>query len=32
MQMVATDIMGPFPVTTNGNKYILLASDYLLGG
>ena len=28
MQMVATDIMGPFPITTNGNKYILVASDY----
>lgn len=28
MQMVATDIMGPFPTTTNGNKYILVASDY----
>ena len=28
MQMVATDIMGSFPITTNGNKYILVASDY----
>ena len=28
MQMVATDIMGPFPITTHGNKYILVASDY----
>ena len=28
MQMVATDIMGPFPITTQGNKYILVASDY----
>ena len=28
MQMVATDIMGPFPVSTNGNKYVLVASDY----
>ena len=28
MQMVATDIVGPFPTTANGNKYILVASDY----
>ena len=28
MQMVATDIMGPFPTSANGNKYILVASDY----
>ena len=28
MQMVATDIMGPFPISSNGNKYILVASDY----
>jgi len=28
MQMVATDIMGPFPATASGNKYILVASDY----
>jgi len=28
MQMVATDIMGPFPISENGNKYILVASDY----
>jgi len=28
LQMVATDIMGPFPTTANGNKYILVASDY----
>lgn len=28
MQMVAADIMGPFPTTSNENKYILVASDY----
>jgi len=26
--MVTTDIMGPFPTSVNGNKYILVASDY----
>ena len=28
MQIVATDIMGPFPCSERGNKYILVASDY----
>ena len=28
MQIVATDIMGPFPCSKRGNKYILVASDY----
>ena len=28
MQIVATDIMGPFPTTKSGNKYILVAPDY----
>ena len=28
MQIVATDIMGPFPCSKHGNKYILVASDY----
>ena len=28
MQAVATDIMGPFPCSKRGNKYILVASDY----
>ena len=28
MQLVAVDIMGPFPVTSNGNQYILVAGDY----
>jgi len=28
MQMVAADIMGPLPTTKNGNRYILVASDY----
>ena len=28
MQIVATDIMGPFPPSKSGNKYILVASDY----
>ena len=28
MQMVATDIVGPLPESTNGDKYILVASDY----
>ena len=27
--MVAVDIMGPFPVNANGNRYILVAEDYL---
>ena len=29
MQMVAADIMGPLPTSKNGNRYILVASDYL---
>ena len=28
MQMVAADIMGPLPASKNGNRYILVASDY----
>ena len=28
MQMVSTDILGPFPVSDNGNSYILVATDY----
>ena len=28
MQMVATDILGPFPVSESGNSYILVATDY----
>ena len=28
MQMVAADIMGPLPTSKNGNRYILVASDY----
>ena len=28
MQAVATNIMGPFPCSKRGNKYILVASDY----
>ena len=28
MQMVVTDIVGPLPESTNGNKHILVASDY----
>ena len=28
MQIVATDIMGPFPTSKSGNKYILATSDY----
>ena len=28
MQMVATDILGPFPVSDSGNSYILVATDY----
>ena len=28
MQMVTTSIMGTFLVATNGNKYILVASEY----
>jgi len=28
MQIVAADIVGPFPTTANGNRYILVASDY----
>ena len=27
--MIAMDICGPFPVTEGGNKYILVAADYL---
>ena len=28
MQMVGTDILGPFPVSESGNSYILVAMDY----
>ena len=28
MQMVATDILGPFPQSESGNSYILVATDY----
>ena len=28
MEMVAIDIMGPFPKNENGNCYILVAEDY----
>ena len=28
MQLVATDIVGPFPESTLGNSYILVAIDY----
>ena len=27
-ERIATDIAGPFPVTENGNKYILVVADY----
>ena len=29
-EMIAMDICGPFPVTEGGNKYILVAADYLM--
>ena len=28
MQLVATDIVGPFPESTSGNSYVLVAADY----
>jgi len=28
MQLVATDILGPLPLTKNGNSYLLVATDY----
>ena len=28
MERIAMDILGPFPVTENGNKYILVICDY----
>ena len=28
MQIVATDILGPLPVSPSGNSYLLVASDY----
>jgi hypothetical protein len=28
MQRIATDILGELPETENGNKYILVVSDY----
>ena len=28
MQIVATDILGPLPLTSNGNCYLLVATDY----
>ncbi|KAJ8369055.1 hypothetical protein SKAU_G00090830 [Synaphobranchus kaupii] len=30
MKRVAVDIMGPFPVTEGGNRYVLVAMDYFL--
>ena len=32
MQIVATDIVGPFPESEQGNTYVLVASDYLPDG
>ena len=29
IQIVATDILGPFPESENGNNYILVVGDYL---
>jgi hypothetical protein len=31
MERVAVDILGPLPLTKQGNKYILVISDYLIG-
>ena len=28
LQIVATDILSPFPKSSNGNMYVLVASDY----
>lgn len=28
MECVALDILGPFPVTEQGNRYVLVAMDY----
>ena len=28
MERVATDIAGPFPLTSRGNKYLLVVQDY----
>ena len=28
-EMIVMDVCGPFPVTEGGNKYILVAADYL---
>jgi transposase InsO family protein len=28
MERVAVDVLGPLPVSENGNKYILIAMDY----
>ena len=28
MEVVAVDIMGPFPERNNGNSYVLVAGDY----
>ena len=28
MERIAVDIMGPLPVTKQGNKYLLVAMDY----
>ena len=28
LQMVAMDIMGPFPISSQGNRYLLVVSDY----
>lgn len=28
MQVVAVDIMGPLPTTSDGNRYVLVAGDY----
>lgn len=28
MECVAIDIMGPLPITDNGNQYIMVVADY----
>ena len=31
MEIIATDILGPLPESENGNRYILVINDYVMG-
>ena len=31
MEIIATGILGPLPESENGNRYILVINDYVMG-